>query len=58
MSAYIIARLQMRDPSWAEKYMSRVPTLVQKHGGRYVVRGGTMEVLEGKTPLPSARLVS
>ena len=57
MPTYFIGRLQMRDPSWVEKYMAKVPGLVEKHGGRYLVRGGTMELLEGRTPLPSLMVV-
>ena len=57
MAAYIIGRLQMRDPSWVEKYSAVVPRLIEMHGGRYLVRGGAMEVLEGTTPLPSLMVV-
>ncbi|MGH7857948.1 MAG: DUF1330 domain-containing protein [Candidatus Binatia bacterium] len=57
MPAYAIGRLQMRDPSWMEKYREKVPALIEKYGGRYVVRGGTMERLEGSGELPSAMVV-
>jgi uncharacterized protein (DUF1330 family) len=54
MPAYAIGRLQMRDPSWAKAYGPKVAELVKKHGGRYVVRGGAMERLEGHGDLPSS----
>ena len=57
MPAYIIGRLQMRDPSWVEKYRATVPSLVAKHGGRYLVRGGKMETLEGKATLPTSFVI-
>lgn len=57
MPAYAIGRLQMRDPSWLEKYRGTVPGLVAKHGGKYLVRGNVMEVLEGGTPLPTSMVV-
>lgn len=57
MPAYVIGRLQMRDPSWLEKYREKVPALIDKHGGRYVARGGAMEKLEGSAELPSAMVV-
>ena len=61
MAAYVIGRLQIRDPSWLDEYMARVPGLVEKHGGRYLARGGArggaMEVLESTTPLPSLMFV-
>ena len=54
MAAYVVGRLQMRDPSWIEKYRATVPSIVAKHGGKYLVRGGKMETLEGKAPLPTS----
>ncbi len=57
MPAYIIGQLRMRDPSWIEKYRATVPSLVAKHGGSYRVRGGKMETLEGKAPLPTSFVV-
>lgn len=57
MPAYVIGRLQMRDPSWVETYRATVPKLVAKHGGKYLVRGMEMEALEGKAPLPTSMVV-
>jgi uncharacterized protein (DUF1330 family) len=57
MPAYAIGRLQMRDPSWLEKYRATVPSIVAKHGGRYLVRGGKMEMLEGTGSLPSSFVI-
>ena len=28
MAAYVVGRLQMRDPSWIEKYRATVPSIV------------------------------
>ena len=57
MAAYIIGRVQMRDPSWMAEYGPKVGELVKKHGGRFIVRGGKMERLEGKEALPSRVVV-
>jgi uncharacterized protein (DUF1330 family) len=57
MAAYTIGRLEMRDPSWLEKYRATVPSIVAKHGGKYLVRGGKMERLEGKAPLPTSYVI-
>jgi uncharacterized protein (DUF1330 family) len=57
MPAYAIGRLTMRDPSWVKEYGPRTSALVKKHGGRYLVRGGKMEQLEGAGPLPSTLVV-
>ena len=47
MSAYILASLQITDPVLFEEYRSRVPAVIAAHGGRYLVRGGSVDVLEG-----------
>jgi uncharacterized protein (DUF1330 family) len=47
MSAYILASLRITDPMVFEVYRSRVPAVIVAHGGRYLVRGGSVEVLEG-----------
>ena len=57
MAAYVIGRLHVRDASWREQYRAKVSTIVEKHGGRYLVRGGAMETLEGNVPLPTGIVV-
>ncbi len=57
MPAYVIGRVEVRDPSWLEEYGPKVQALVQKHGGRYLVRGGEMEVVEGTLPPSSVMVV-
>jgi len=47
MSAYLIANIDVRDSSAYQEYKSKVPALIRKHGGEYVVRGGNCTVLEG-----------
>jgi uncharacterized protein (DUF1330 family) len=57
MAAYLIGRLQMRDPSWRTEYGPKTAELITKHGGRFLVRGGVPERLEGHTPQPSGIVV-
>jgi uncharacterized protein (DUF1330 family) len=57
MAAYMIGRIQLRDTSWLEKYRATVPSIVARHGGKYLVRGGKMDRLEGTEPLPSTYVV-
>ena len=57
MAAYAIGYLQMRDPSWLAEYGPKTGALVEKHGGKYIVRGGPMERLEGEGDLPSVIVV-
>jgi uncharacterized protein (DUF1330 family) len=47
MAAYLIADVQVTDPDLYEDYRSRVPALIAAYGGRYLVRGGRVERLEG-----------
>jgi len=48
MPAYLIVNIRIKDPAAYEVYKAAVPALVRKHGGRYLVRGGSVEVLEGQ----------
>ena len=53
MAAYVIVRvLEMRDTAWREEYAPKTAALVQKHGGKFIVRGGAKERLEGSGKLP------
>ncbi len=49
MAAYIHASVEVTDPVAFEDYRVRVPAVVALYGGRYLVRGGASEVLEGDT---------
>jgi uncharacterized protein (DUF1330 family) len=47
MSAYIYGNIEIQDPTLYEQYRAVVPAMIAAHGGRYLVRGGAVEVLEG-----------
>lgn len=47
MSAYLICLVRVDDPETYKKYTDRTPELVEKHGGRFLIRGGPVETLEG-----------
>lgn len=47
MSAYLIARVTVKDPEAYKRYAAAAQDVVAKFGGRYIVRGGTTETLEG-----------
>jgi uncharacterized protein (DUF1330 family) len=47
MSAYIIAQVTITDPQGFEEYRTMVPATIAKYGGKFVVRGGNLETLEG-----------
>jgi uncharacterized protein (DUF1330 family) len=47
MAAYVIGEIEVTDPATYEDYRKQVPAVVTKYGGRFVVRGGKVETLEG-----------
>jgi uncharacterized protein (DUF1330 family) len=47
MSAYIIVEIEITDPVGYEEYKKQAAATVHKYGGKYIVRGGKTEVLEG-----------
>ena len=47
MAAYIIADVDVTNPAGYDEYRRQVPATVEKYGGRFVVRGGALEGLEG-----------
>jgi uncharacterized protein (DUF1330 family) len=50
MTAYVIASVNVTNPEKYKGYQALTPAAIAKHGGRFVVRGGAMEVLEGEWP--------
>ena len=47
MAAYVIGEIEVTDAALYEDYRKQVAATVQNHGGRFVVRGGRVEALEG-----------
>ena len=47
MSAYVIAEISVTDTKLYDSYRALVPATVEKYGGRFAVRGGTVESKEG-----------
>lgn len=47
MSAYLIVDVNVRDAVAYAEYVKRAPPLIARHGGKYLVRGGEHEVVEG-----------
>ena len=47
MPAYVIADATPHDPGPLEEYRRRNTEAVAKYGGRFIVRGGAISVLEG-----------
>ena len=47
MPAYVIVDINVHDPVGYEEYKKQASDTVFKYGGKYIVRGGKCEVLEG-----------
>ena len=47
MAAYLIADIEVIDIAGFAEYQQKVPATIAAYGGRYLVRGGATEVLEG-----------
>jgi uncharacterized protein (DUF1330 family) len=47
MAAYVIAQVEVTDAKVFEQYRRDVPATLVPFGGRFVVRGGATETLEG-----------
>ena len=50
MAAYIVVEVDVRDAGRYEDYKRLVPPTLEAYGGRFVVRGGAAETLEGDRP--------
>ena len=48
MPAYVVVEIEVTDPTKYEKYKQLAPPSIRKYGGRYLVRGGAVETLEGE----------
>jgi uncharacterized protein (DUF1330 family) len=47
MAAYIVVNVNITDPEAYERYKASVPLTLAKYGGKFLVRGGRTEILEG-----------
>ena len=47
MAAYVIVDVHIDDPVEYEDYKAQTPASIHAYGGRFVVRGGRTETLEG-----------
>jgi len=47
MSAYVIVDIEVHDTAAYDEYRKLVGATLTKYGGKFIVRGGTIDVLEG-----------
>lgn len=51
MAGYLIVDNEITDQDLFGEYASKIVGVIEAHGGRYLVRGGATEVIEGeRTP--------
>jgi uncharacterized protein (DUF1330 family) len=50
MTAYVIAEIEIVNAEGYKEYTTMVPATIAQYGGRFLVRGGKAEVLEGDWP--------
>jgi uncharacterized protein (DUF1330 family) len=56
MPAYVISEVEILDETLADIYRPLASASIEQYGGRYIVRGGAIELLEGERN-PARRLV-
>lgn len=47
MPGYVIGNINVTDPDAFEEYRGMVPATIAAYGGKYLVRGGVADVVEG-----------
>jgi uncharacterized protein (DUF1330 family) len=47
MTAYIIADIDVHDEETYMEYVRQAPAHIERHGGKYIIRGGNAEAREG-----------
>ena len=47
MAAYVIVDIEVTDQAGYDEYRALAPQTVAAYGGKYLVRGGPFEILEG-----------
>jgi len=47
MAAYAVVNVRVTDPDRYAEYRDKAPDTIARYGGKYLARGGKVEVLEG-----------
>jgi uncharacterized protein (DUF1330 family) len=50
MAAYVISEVEPRDAVLFTRYRALAEAAIERYGGRYIVRGGAAELIEGGPP--------
>jgi uncharacterized protein (DUF1330 family) len=52
MAGYLVAHLDVTDPKTFERYRAAAPAVIARYGGRYLIRGGAAQAVEGDWTVP------
>ena len=52
MKAFVIATETAKDEAMFAEYRKAVPATIEAFGGKFIVRGGDLKLLEGQWPHP------
>jgi uncharacterized protein (DUF1330 family) len=47
MAAYLVVDIEVTNPAQFEEYKKLAPAAIARYGGRYLIRGGAYEAIEG-----------
>jgi uncharacterized protein (DUF1330 family) len=47
MPAYLLVQVSIEHPEGYARYMQETPEVIRKYGGKFLVRGGNPQLLEG-----------
>jgi uncharacterized protein (DUF1330 family) len=50
MAVYVLAEVEITNPEGYKAYTAVVPATIAQYDGKFLVRGGATEVLEGEWP--------
>jgi uncharacterized protein (DUF1330 family) len=54
---YAVAELDVTDHSWVRDYVAAVTPMVERYGGRYLLRSADIELMEGEQAPPQLVLL-
>jgi uncharacterized protein (DUF1330 family) len=57
MNAYLIVDINITDVDEFMTYVQRIPELIEKHSGRYIVQGEKPEIIEGQAGNPQHTVI-
>ena len=52
MKAYVISAETIKDAAVSSEYRKAVPATLEAFSGKFIVRGGALELVEGEWPHP------